>query len=427
MRQVPRRAWLGFVLFAAILWHILAVLAPPQQPPKADSAGRDYASYHYAAQAAAVGFDPWDRATIEDFAQAEGTRGWLHPYLYPAPFLLIVVPFAFLPLGTAFAAWGILQELALVAAALALAWGWRGVHGSVGVVFVALAALMYGVAYGVELGQANMLVLALVIAAVAIEPEDARIGGGLLGLACMLKMSPALVALWWLVRGRRAAVGWAVGAGFGLSILALMLVGPSTQLRFFTEVMPRFSSGDYNGLDIRIGIFGNHSLPSLFHDTFGAGVRTGGRQLLSPFVRVLSSLCALGLVVGAGLAYRRTADDTTTRAGQFASVLVAMLLIPVYTYEHHLVFALPAMTLSLVSLQTGRLPMATAVPVGLAVAVLCYPLPDLKQFADKVVTADAPVAYALVRDLKTVALITVGAAAGWVGTARHGPPADGRG
>ncbi|MEM6926736.1 MAG: glycosyltransferase family 87 protein [Myxococcota bacterium] len=404
------------MLVAAFLWHFLAIAAPPLQPPKAGSEGRDYASYHYAAQTAAAGEDPWALDRVEAVAQADGTRTWVHPYLYPPPFLLLVWPLSLLSLGTAFVAWGVLQEIALIAAALALAWGWRSVHGAVGVVFVALAALMYGLAYGFELGQANVLVLALVLGGAALQDDRPVLGGVMLGLACMLKMSPALVVLWWLLRGRTQSVVAAVAAAVGISILVLPLVGPAEQLGFYTGVLPRFGSGDYNGLTIRIGIFGNHSIPSLLHawTTEDVGVRT----LLTPLAKGLSALTTLGLLGGLGVAFRPrpgATHDAMTTAGQLATVLVLMILVPVYTYEHHLVFALPAMSLALVALHLGRLPLGWAVPIGMAVAVLCVPLPTLKGFADEVITKDAEFAYGAVREAKTVALLTVGAATAWLG------------
>ncbi|MEO0600885.1 MAG: glycosyltransferase family 87 protein, partial [Myxococcota bacterium] len=388
----------------------------PLQPPKAGSEGRDYASYHYAAQAAVAGEDPWALDRVEAMARADGTRTWVHPYLYPPPFLLLVWPLSVLSLGTAFVAWGVLQELALVAAALALAWGWRSVHGAVAVVFVALAALMYGLAYGFELGQANVLVLALVLAGVGLQDERPGLGGALLGIACMLKMSPALVVLWWLLHGRTRAVMAAVATAIGVSMIALPLVGPAEQIGFYTGVLPRFGSGDYNGLTIRIGIFGNHSIPSLFHawTTEDPSVRA----LLSPLARGLSAVTALGLLGGLGLAFRPRPEDppdAMAQAGQLATVLVLMILVPVYTYEHHLVFALPAMSLALVALHLGQLPIGWAVPIGVAVAVLCIPLPTLKGFADEVITKDAAFAYGMVREAKTLALLTVGTATAWLG------------
>jgi len=415
-----QRAWLGFVLVSAILWHFLAIASPPLQPPKAGSEGRDYASYHYAARAAAAGEDPWDLGAVEAAARTDGTRTWVHPYLYPPPFLLLVWPLATLSLSTAFVVWGVLQELALLVCALALAWAWRGVHGAVGVVFVARAALMYGVAYGVELGQTNLLVLALVIVGAAAEPARPRLGGVLVGVACMLKMSPALVVLWWLVRGRHAAVLGAIVAAAALSLLVLPLVGPADQLGFYTGVLPRFGSGDYNGLSIKIGMFGNHSLPSVWHALTAEG--PGG--LLAPLARALSALSG-GALVGLGAwSFRGASHEPIVQAGQLASVLVVMVLVPVYTYEHHLVFALPAMALALVALHLGRLAPAWAVPVGIAVALLCIPLPLLKGFAEEVVTTEAPLAFAVVREAKTVALLTVGAAAGWLGAIRPRAPAD---
>jgi hypothetical protein len=78
---------------------------------------------------------------------------------------------------------------------------------------------------------------------------------------------------------------------------------------------------------VPITIYGNHSLPNLFAQVF-----PGSGRLALPS-RILSSGAAVGLVVGAMIAFRRV-EDERQRVAQVAAIAVLMLIIPVYTYEH---------------------------------------------------------------------------------------------
>lgn len=398
------------VIAAAVAWHLLMVLAPPRTPPPKDTEGRDFASYYYAARVAVEGGNPYDKTALEAVSAADGTRAEVHPFFYPPPFLLAVawtVPFGLLP---AFTVWFVLNELCLLAACLALVRWWQGFGPAVAPILAAIVALMVGVAYSAELGQANFPVLALVVIGLWLEGRRQALAGALVGVACMMKMSPALLVLWWLLRGRYLQAAAAVGAGVALSLLALPLVGVAHQWEFYTDVLPRFGSGNYNDLTIKIEMFGNHSVPNLLHQAFPSG-----ENRLSVAARLLSTAFSLGLVSVLAWLFHRQTDDPIRIAGQASSVLVAMLLIPVYTYEHHLVMVIPTMVLALVAVLRGWLPRPWAVPIGIAVAILLYDLPALRQLALRVVTTDAPIVFLFVQELKFFALLVLLAASVGIG------------
>ena len=378
MSASARASRLATVLvIAAVAWHLLTVIAPPRQKPPRDSEGRDYASYHYAARAAWRGENPYDKATLDGLAREERTRSTVHPYLYPPPFLLLVAGAPWVGLQTGFVLWGILNELALLVAALALVHAWQPLSTRVVPLLAVFVALSWPVAYGAELGQANLLVLGLLAVAFAAEPTRPRLAGACLGVACMLKMSPALVVLLWVLERRYEAVVATVVAALALALLSLGLVAWPAQWDFYTRVLPGLGAGDYNGLVIKIGMFGNHSLPNVAHQLFPSSVP----ERLSGAARVVSGLVTVGGLAALGWRFREPTPDPWRRSARFAAVLVAMLLVPVYTYAHHLVFALPAMVLACLALLRGRLVVAWAAPVGVACAVVAYPLPHLKSLA----------------------------------------------
>jgi alpha-1,2-mannosyltransferase len=398
------------VLAAAVVWHLVMILAPPRVPPPANTEGRDFASYYYAAKVAVEGGDPYDKAALEQAALDEGTRPEVHPFFYPPPFLLAVAWAPLAGLKGGFGVWFLLNEVCLLAACLALIRWWRVFGEVVTPLLAVVVALMVGVAYSFELGQANFPVLALVLAGLGLEQRRPAAAGFLVGLACMMKMSPALLVVWWLYRKRYVAVAGAVAAGIVSSIAVLPLVGFAHQWEFYTKVLPQFASGDYNGLSIKIEMFGNHSVPNLLHQAFHSG-----ENRLSAVARMLSM--AFNVTVLAALAwfFHRPTEDPVRLAGQACAVLGAMLLIPVYTYEHHLVMVIPAMVFVLLAVLRGWLPRAWAAPIGIAVAVLMFDLPALRQLAMRVVTQDAAVAFFAVQELKFAALCVVFAACVAVG------------
>jgi alpha-1,2-mannosyltransferase len=292
-----------------------------------------------------------------------------------------------------------------------LASWWRAYSSAVVPALASVVALMYAVTYSTELGQANFPVLLLVALGLWQEQKRPVLAGLAIGLACMMKMSPAVIVLWWMVRGQYRPVLAALGAAVGSSVLTLPLMSWWRQLVFYREVLPGFGSGDYNGLVIKIEMFGNHSLPNLWHQYF-----PGSSHQLSPTARLLSAASAVGVVGGLVALFARPTEDRVKIAAQGCALLVGMLLVPVYTYEHHLIFAIPAMVLGVVAVVRGWLPRWWAVLLGVALPVLCMELSALRMVAMDWVTTARPGPYIWVQEAKFVALLVVGASMIWLGS-----------
>lgn len=393
------RPLVALLLAAAALWHVFAILAPPRTPPPPDTAGRDYASYHYALLVAAEGGNPYDTKSLSARAREDGTRKKVHPFFYPPPFLLSVAWALPLDLMTAFDVWFVLQEVCLLATVLVLAWWWRPLGAPVLPTLAVAMALTWGVGYSAELGQANPMVALLVAVGLAVHRDRPVLGGIAVGMAAMAKMSPALFLLWWLGAGRYRAVAAAVATAVVTSLLALPLVDLDTQVHFYRDVLPGFGSGDYNGLTIKIAMFGNHSLPNLY-DQWLPGVD----NRLSDTARTLSTLTTLalgGLALGLGT---RSRDDLATDAAQLMAVWVGTLLVPVYTYEHHLMYAVPGLALVTVLALRRELPVVAVAAVGYVWALFAVPLPDLRSLAVKHLGPEHLMSWP-VQEAKSVALL----------------------
>jgi alpha-1,2-mannosyltransferase len=388
------------VLVAAVLWHALSVLSPAWVTTKDNRQGRDFASYYYAVEVAAKGGDPYDKKLLNEAAREDGFRRGVHPFLYAPPFLLLMgwsLPY---DLPGAFHLWFWLHELCAIGAGVVLWRWWRHLGPQVPWLVALLMALMTAIPNNHAMGQANFPGLLLALAGLWQTDERRPVVGGLLmGAACMLKMSPALFVVWWLVRREWTAVGASIVAAIALSVLTLPLAGPAVQLGFYTDVLPTFGSGWYNGLAVPIGMFGNHSVPNLLDQVLPSDVKT-----LSAAANAVSVLVSLSLVGGMALLFRAPSPTRVERAAQASAVGILLLLLPVYTYEHHLVFAIPAMVLGLLAVARGWLRAPLALVLAASTALVLFDLATLKRTVEALPEGLAAVGW-LLQEAKFLALV----------------------
>ncbi|MCB9664106.1 MAG: DUF2029 domain-containing protein [Alphaproteobacteria bacterium] len=408
--------WRGRILLAALILGAVAVhlssLQGAWRGAQRVGGGNDFASYHYATRLAAAGDDPYDVGALRSAARRDGLLRGVHPFFYPPPFLLSTAWTLPLSLRTAYRTWFWLDELAALLAGLALARWWRALGPAVPVALLVVLAALDALPNNHVMGQMNLPVLALVVGGLwADARERTTLAGVLLGVACMLKMAPALFVAWWLLHRRWRPVAVAVATAVAVSVLALPLVGLAHQLRFYVEVLPGFGSGSYNGLSVGIDLFGNHSLANLFDERWPPD---GRHVQLTDAARRATTATVLALVTLTAVALRRAPADPMARAGQVGAVSALTLLVPVYTYEHHLVWlVLPAVAV-VAALVRRRLAAAWWLPVLLAWGAWCVPLVDLKAQATALAPDHVALAW-LLRESKLGAVLVLYAAALVVG------------
>ena len=377
--QGGQRGRLIALLLAAVLGHLVFQTAPAWKVIQSAPNGRDFASYYYALQVAWDGGDPYDGAALTARAHAEHTRrSVVHPYFYPPPFLLGMVWARPLTLVAAYRLSLLFNELLLLAGCALLrrfgaGWGW----------IAALVVVYSPIPDNMWMGQANLLALIPALAGLWLSRTRGReaAGGALIGVAGMLKMSPALFLVPMARWGRWRAVGAGVATAIALSVLALPLAPFAVQWRFYTEILPGFASGDYNGLTVPISLNANHSVPDLLHRAFPSG-----RDTLSATAQALSKAAMIGALAGWWWWFRAPEPGAAEQGGRLSAeqralaeglalgaLSVWMVCLPVYTYEHHLVFLLLALASVGTAAQArgGRGWLAAAV---LLFAVLALPL-----------------------------------------------------
>src|SRR5690606_15367583 len=130
----------------------------------------------------------------------------------------------------------------------------------------------------------------------------------------------------------------------------------------------------------------------------------------SDVARALSTATLVLVVAVTGWLLRPAPSDLLARAAQIGAVGVAMLLVPVFTYEHHLVWALPAVVATAVAVHAGRLTPAWAVALGLAWTAWAYDLAALKELSNWLGHVGLPALGWVLQEVKTAALLVLWAA-----------------
>lgn len=403
-----RRGLVALIVAAAIGWHSLSVVYPAWSEAQLEEGGNDFGSYYYATRVAFLDGDPWSKSALNRLSRVENEGRGVHPFLYPPPFLLINSWIGGFSLHLGYRIWFWFDEaLAVVTAGLLWA-SQRRISPVAGPAVAVGFALLTALPNNHVMGQANLLPLAFVLAGFWAEDEDRPFLAGLLvGTAAMLKMSPALLVFLWLFQRNWRAVGGAAAAVTGLTLATLPLVDAGHQLRFYTQVLPTFSSGAYNGLIIPIDLFGNHSVPNLVNHWF-----PGDDNGMSPVGGALSGALAVGFLALILWTHRSPSDDPLERSLARSAVAVLGLMVPVYTYEHHLVFALPALVALFLAVERGRLTAGPAAVVGVAATLLWC---DLDTVRDAWTAQYGTFMGDLLGEVKTAGLLLLFAGAGWAG------------
>lgn len=351
--------------FRWLVWLLLALLATTSLwrhgsmqwvawTEQAHPSGLDYASFHYAVKVAWDGGDPYDTSALVAAARQERTRSKVHPFFYPPPALVLMSWTRHHTLQSAYERWFWIDAFAGVLVVLLLAGWWRALGPPVWVGALAVLGWLTAFANNHVMGQVNLPVMGITLGGLALAARGRPgWGGALVGVACMIKMAPALFVVDALVRRQWRLVAGAVASALALSGVAVGVLGVEVTRRFYVDVLPGFASGDYNGLRVPLTLWANHSIPNLWIEAFPAEVRPW--REISPEAMRATRVTLLAVV---GLSLWRSARggaDQLSCALRVGMIGVLMLLIPTYTYEHHVVWAIPAVIATLAAMAHRRL------------------------------------------------------------------------
>lgn len=305
---------------------------------------RDFPTFYDAAVAVAEGKDPYDLRALRAIHGERGNPGrQLFPYIYPPAFAVLLRPLTFLPFFTANRVWAGLSHLSLAASLVLLARGFLR-HRAPAALQVALlgsvALLFHPIASTLEHGQVNHFLLLLLLAFWMLRRSGREVAAGVaLGVAAVLKMSPALLVGYALVKRERKLALVAVASGAALWAASMAAGGVAPTFAFFGRALPAlgyggeppglFASGDvwnggWNGLSSRLG------------------AALGLPAAVTP---IAAYAAALWLLAGFARAVGRARAPRGEDDGEVAAVIVLMLLLSSWTYHHHFVLLLPVLAL----------------------------------------------------------------------------------
>lgn len=346
----------------------------------------DYPSYHYAAVAAfAEHRSPYGPAAFQQLSKEIGRK--VHPYLYPPPSLL-----AFWPLSKLTFSQG--KAALLVASHLGYLW-------AIWLILVRLTPLpneryrreltlvlssIYFFCFDpaivtLALGQINLVVLPfLCLALVGMRQSAAawRIAVPL-SVAILLKTYPALLLIPLFVHRRYKTILLTCLFLAGFTALAALVLPLEVWGTWFREVLPQ---GGYANNTIAAAGPWNQNINGFISRLFLPN-EFGDPPLVFPaLAKPIGTVLALA-VLGATTffsfrASRRDPRDRAVGPYEIASYLLMIFLIAPLSWEHHLVYVLPAAGLGIRLLVTRELSRTETIVLLAALFLVAWPIP----FAD---------------------------------------------
>jgi hypothetical protein len=255
---------------------------------------------------------------------------------HPPTSIFLLVPFGALSYRDALFCWNLLS-LGMFAVSLTLVWQGLRIPCSARSVFPAITVLLLcsPLLIHIHFGQITLLILLLLSAVWATDRADrAILAGALLGTAVTVKLFPAVLFLYFIMRKR----WWTVASGLGaialITLLTASVLGIHTYVKYATVVLP--SMAKYRGL------WFNLSLPGYWTKLFDPPREFSFVQpiMRCPFLASLSIYCTCALVLGA-LAWLIARARTRTELDlSFGAAITAMLLVSPITWDHYLLLLL---------------------------------------------------------------------------------------
>jgi alpha-1,2-mannosyltransferase len=310
-RPARLAALLGAVFFITIAgwlsWHVIQTAH--------QSFGFDFTSYYRAGGRVLDGLDPYGPSMLAGPVDAKG----FGPYRYPPPLALMVAPLARLPFDVAAWIWLAFSLICLAAVVLLdRRISARPLHPLAFVVGLTLFAPFWD---GLIEGNVSLM-LALMYAFVlyGLVRQRAGLAGFGLAVGALVKLHPALLGLWLLVRGERRAVVATIIAG--LALVGVSLLSPP--LREGWLLYPTVLRNIFEGSPV----YALNGAPTAVL----AGLAPLSSEALR-LVQIVLILAGVGLTIWAA---RRSLR------GGFAAVSVLSLVLAPVMWPHYLLTLTPA-------------------------------------------------------------------------------------
>ncbi len=298
-----------------------------------------------------------------------------HYYIYPPLFALLAVPLSGLSFPAALDLW-LGLDLLLLGLFMALYVEIRGdamTPGEVAFMITVCCFEFLPLIWAMAVGQTSLIVLVLLTATLLLWKRDGDVAAGVaLGLAVAIKLTPALLGVFFWWRGRRKIAVVSAIVFVATQAISIAALGWEVHREFFLSVVPSMAGGTCYFLNQSLGAFFNRLLT-------GGDVREV-ELVRSGTARLLAAASGLLLVAICSPALRRRAGGVVLAEEiQFGLVLLLTLVLSPISWTHHYLLALlPLLTLAGSLGRRYPLPVAEACALGAAYLLISRkPHPDL--------------------------------------------------
>lgn len=330
------------------------------------------------------GRSPYVDGAFDGVAEREQRR--IFPYLYPPPSLLAFYPFSTVNYDAA-KVWllGVSHVCLLVILYLFFFRirpfdpppRWRELAAALMTVYV---LNYYPVADNFAWGQINLMVLALVCFAwLALKRGGHALGVALpLSLAVLLKTYPLLLLPLLVIRRRYAAAAWTLGLVVLYGLVSWWVLPKGLWGDWLANVAPTGGYGlrPFNLPFIPVEPW-NHSINGfmLFMQDRVPEVSGLSTRLITKALTYLFAGAVGVVTLGLALLSARKGQAERTLDADVSLFLLMMFLVAPLSWEHHLVYALPAALFAIHFLLTKRTRLLAALGALAALFVIAWELP----------------------------------------------------
>ncbi len=254
------------------------------------------------------------------------TQWFFDRYNYPPAATLFFLPITLLPTNTA----------EYFFSAISLTFLWLTItcmpsntkvrpHWSLKLFLFALSLKFFPVKLTLALGQINVIILGLLVSSHYFQQKRPYMAGVLLGIATAIKLTPAPLILYFLIKKNTQAVIGTLVTLTILTILAILLFGFPLTHYYYTQVLPELNSQvTQETLNMT---YMNQSITALLG-------RFGIFGITNSLIRYL--VCSFGIIF-ISLNRHKFSDL------QLFSVLLVLitLFLPIFVWQHHFVATIP--------------------------------------------------------------------------------------
>jgi alpha-1,2-mannosyltransferase len=335
----------------------------------------DFPTYYHAARIAFVeGKTPYGFSAFDAASTSMGRK--VHPYLYPPTALLPFWPLARLPLLQARVIFLIASHLCLLGTIwlmltrlLTLPSDTRLREVTIGLCLVYLL-LFDPVLATFGLGQINLIALffiCLTLAGLKRERAGWRIGLPL-AIAILLKTYPALLLLLLLVRRKYRAIAFTGVFFAAFTLISTVMLPGGIWASWANRIVPL---GGYANNEIAAAAPWNQNINGFLTRLLVPNPFTQA-PLPYPFLArpvITAVACVvIGLTVFASWRLSRRRDYASSGDHEMAAFVLMIFLVAPLSWDHHLVYILPAAVIAIASLVSGTV--SGTVNAKAAVAIL---------------------------------------------------------